>query len=142
MTATITDIRSAAVAPHLQAPQILPPGETDLVYISHQLKTQFGRDVLLIWFAALDYGGFAIPCYYNVKRRGKKSFVAPRGGDLVDDFRRIFSRKILRLDRFPVHWLEGVELIGEIGTVTKNWKQESRDDDTQYSVVRKLIRCL
>ena len=143
MTAsTVTKIGNAPVAPHLQPPVILPPGETELSYISHHLEKQFGRCVITIWFAAVDYGGVAIPRYYSVKMRGNKSFVAPRGGDLVADFRRIFSGRIQRLDRFPLHWLEGAALIGEIGTVVKNANQKTRDDGTEYSVVRKLTQCL
>ncbi len=138
----VLDIQSAPVAPHLQPPVLLPPGETELAYISNRLKCQFGRGVLEVWFAAVEYGNIAVPRYYNVQATGKKSFVAPRGGDLVADFRRIFTRRIQRLDRFPICWLEGTTVIGELGTVNKNSHQKPRDEGTEYSIVRKVIQCL
>ena len=141
MTAKVRDIFGAPIAPHLQPPVLLPVGETELAYISHQPATQFNRGVLIVWFAAVDYGYVAIPRYYNVQRKGKRGFIAPRGGVLVADFRTIFVRRIQRLDRFPITWLQGKRLLGEIGTVTKDANQDTREEGTEYTVVRKLIKC-
>ena len=141
MTATVRDILDAPIPPHLQLPVLLPEGETELVYISHQLVTQYNRRILLVWFAAVDYGNVAIPRYYNVQRKGNRGFIAPRGGVLVGDFQRIFTRRIQRLDRFPIAWLQGERLLGEIATVTKDFNQDTREEGTEYTVVRKLIKC-
>lgn len=141
MTAAVRKILDAPIAPHLQPPVWLPEGETELAYISHQLATQFNRGVLLVWFIAVDYGNIAIPRYYPVQRKGKRGFIAPRGGVLVADFQRIFTHRIQRLDRFPITWLQGERLLGEIGTVIKDANQDTREEGTQYTVVRKLIKC-
>ena len=141
MTAIVREILDAPIAPQLQPPVLLPEGETELAYISHQAETQFNRGILIVWFAAVDYGNVAIPRYYPVLRKGKRGFLPPRGGVLVADFHRIFVRRIQRLDRFPITWLQGERLLGEIGTVTKDANQDTRDEGTEYTVVRKLIRC-
>lgn len=141
MTATVRDFLDAPIPPHLQLPVLLPEGETELAYISHRLITQFNRGILLVWFAAVDYRNIAIPRYYPVQRKGKSAFIAPRGGVLVADFQRVFTRRIQRLDRFPIAWLQGECLLGEIGTVTKDANQDTREEGTEYTVVRKLIKC-
>lgn len=140
MTASLHRINEAPVPPHLQAPILLPAGETVLRYLSHHIGCQFGRGVLTVWFAAVDYGGVAIARYYNVELRGKKNFAAPRGSTLVSDFRRVFTQPLGRLDRFPVHWLKGIQILGEIGAVLTDSNQEKRVDGTEYSVVRKLLK--
>lgn len=141
MTAEVRDIFDAPIAPHLQPPVLLPEGETELAYISHQIETQFNRGVLIVWFAVVDYGNVAIPRYYPVLRKGKRGFIPPRSGALVTDFHRIFVRRIQRLDRVPITWLQGKRLLGEIGTVTKDANQDTREEGTEYTIVRKLIKC-
>ena len=128
--------------PHLQPPILLPADEAELEFISYQLGAKFDRGVLTVWFSAIEYGGIAVPRYYNVALKSQKSFIAPRGGALVNDFRRIFTRPIGRLDRFPIQWLKDVRVLGKIGPVTKDANQNEREVGTEYSVVRGLLKCL
>ncbi len=130
-----------AVPPHLQAPVLLTPGDYELAYLTHEIKSQFGRGVLTLWFRVLDYDDIVIPRYYNVQLRGKKSFVAPRHSALVTEFRQLFVERIGRLDRFPIHWLSEKHVLGEVGTVTKGGDQKMLPDSVQYSVIRRLTKC-
>lgn len=141
-TVTKFRARETPVPPHLQPPVQLPVGETELIYLSHQLRNQYSRRVLVVWFGATEHGGVAVPSFYNVIRKSKKSFCVAPNSNLVSDFRQIFTRPIKRLDRFPIFWLEGVPIIGEIGTVEKNSMQVQLSDEIQYSVVRKLVQRL
>ncbi len=132
----------AVVPPHLQAPVLLPSGETELVYLSHQLGKQFGRGVLTIWFWAVDYGNVAVPRYYNVTIHSTKRFSVARRSALVSDFQNIFTRRIARLDHFPIHWLRDVQVLGELGVVKNDANRKSLPDNLRYSVVRELVKCL
>ncbi|MCH9004943.1 MAG: hypothetical protein IH838_06575 [Proteobacteria bacterium] len=140
MAVNLSQIHEAPIPPHLQAPVLLPAGETALEYICHEIGSQFKRGVLTVWFSALEYDRVALPRYYNVDLREKNSFVPRRGGDLVSDFQRVFNEPIGRLDRFPMHWLKRTTLQGEIGSVVTDYKKEKRNPNTQYSVVRKLLK--
>ena len=138
----VRPIHSAPVEPQLHAPVWLPPGETELAVISYQVGKQYNRGVVTVWFKAVEFGGVVVPAYYNVRMKGKRAFAAPRGSRLVADFRRLFCEPLGRLDRFPMHWLKGRSFIGEIGTVTTDSEQNAREDGAEYSVVRKLVKCI
>jgi hypothetical protein len=126
-------------------PELLPPGEYALAYLGHDLKQQFGRSVLVVYFLVathLQEPPSVVIRYYNVEGRADGKWRAPPHCDLTREFRRIFpGRRIERLDRFPVRWLKEQQVIGKIDTVEKN-REGTPLHGAEYSVVRELLRCV
>ena len=148
MTASITSLESVrrkTIAPELYAPVLLVPGEYELAYISHRVTKQFNRGTLALYFQVLEFDETVIVRHFNVALTGSgksRSFRPAPQSALVRDFRRLFTQRIGRLDRFPLHLLKDRSVIGDIGTVTEDHEQKQLDETSQYSVVRKLLRCV
>jgi hypothetical protein len=135
-------------APELYAPVLIPPGDYELAYVGHRAARQFRRGVLTVWFVVVDtlpekivvarYYQISVKTQREANGRKRTKWRAPKNGALVSDFRQVFTKPLGRLDRFPIHWLENQHIIGEIGTVTTNYRQAELDQ-AAYSVVRRLI---
>ena len=148
MIATVTPFdpaRRKSLAAELYAPVLLVPGEYELLYESHTVGKQFKRGVLTVYFRAVEFDDTVIARYYNVIVTGsgkRNSFRPSTHSALVREFRCLFTQRIGRLDRFPLHWLKDQAVIGEVGTVTHDYEQNLLEESAEYSVIRRLLRCV
>ena len=129
----------ARIAPELQAPVLIPPGDYELEYVTHRLLRRFRRGCLEVFFRVGDYD-VILPRYYAVTITGKKTFRAAGGSDIVRQLNRLFTERIRRLDRIPVNKLAGRHVLGTVGTVKTDHNNQALVDECQYSVVRELLR--
>jgi hypothetical protein len=130
-------------APALYAPVLLQAADYELEYISYEVRKQFRRGVLVVYFVIVDHlpNITVVSRYYNVHFGKGGQWRPAKHGALVNDFRRLFPhRRVSRLDRFPVKWFGEQHVIGRVGTVEKDYEQNLLD--APYSVVRELVRCL
>jgi len=137
----VVALREDHIPPHLRPPQLIVPGDYELVCHSHSIERVFKRDVLVVWFSVEDYiGEVLLPRYYTIGVRelqGKRQIAGKRGGDLVAEFATLFGERGWRINRIPVSWFKNVRALGRVRTVTKSHdrKKEAR---RPYSVIAEL----
>lgn len=129
-------------------PALIAPGEYRLI-LDHWITWRlFGRQPkLALWFKVADNGeafGALVPKYYNVlDLKGKPGrngqFKAAAGGDFARDYNRLLWSP-RRLDRFNLEQFRRTVIVGQVGTVTKGFRQERLAPASQYSVVRTLVK--
>ena len=123
----------------------------ELAYVSHTTSNMFGNaraPKLTLWFRIMDYGefnGIILPRHYNIKnhvgRKGKYGdFKVGKKSDFLHEYLNVFpTASIIRLDRIPMTPLENVIIRGRVRTVTTDYKQRKKHQQTQYSVIAELI---
>ncbi len=141
----VVALREDLIPPHLRPPQLIMPGDYELVCHSHSVERVFKRDVLVVWFFVGDYRAevlaeVLLPRYYTIgvcELRGKRQIAGKRGGDLVAEFATLFGERGWRINRIPVSWFKNVRALGRVRTVTKSHdrKKEAR---RPYSVIAEL----
>ncbi len=136
----VVALREDHIPPHLRPPQLIVPGDYELVCHSHSVERVFDRESLVVLFSVEDYRGEVIlPRYYTIRvreLRGKRQIAGKRRGDLVTEFALLFGRRGWRIDRIPVSWFEGVRALGSVRTVTEGY--DRKKVKTPYSVVAGL----
>ena len=130
---------------------LLPPGEYTFQFVSYSTWMMFGRSPkLILEFVITDkeiYRGVKLNKYYNVKklkgRHGKNgTFTVSRKSDFMRDLFRICpAYPPKRLDRIPMSRFEGIDIRGQVKTVTKGHDQKDIPEPLQYSVIKEINPC-
>jgi len=130
---------------------LIPPGEYIFRFVGYLTWLMFGRSPkLVIEFAIADnemYSGVILNKYYNVKklkgRQGRNgNFVATQKSNFMRDFFRVCpAYPPKRLDRIPMSRLEGIDIKGQVKTVTKGHDQKEIPEPLQYSVISEIDTC-
>jgi hypothetical protein len=132
-------------APHIFAPVLLQADDYELAYVGHRVQKQFRRGVLALYFVIADYWpkeSVVVSRFYQVNYESPTRWRPPKHGALVNEFRSLFPhRRLPRLDRFPLSWLNEQNVVGRVGTVEHDHERNVRDQRSAYSVVRELLRC-
>lgn len=122
---------------------LLPEGEYRLTFDRYRIARRFNRDVLELWFRVADFGeyhGAKLARYYAVRASEKRrNFTTRPGSDFVREYARVFARR----PRFGTGALEAFErhlIVGRIGTVKTDHRQETLPPSLHYSSIRQLLR--
>ena len=136
----VVALREDHIPPHLRPPQLIVPGDYELVCHSHSVERVFKRETLVVWFSVEDYqGGVILPRYYTIgvrELRGKRQIAGKRRGDLVTEFALLFGTRGWRIDRIPVSWFKDVHAVGRVRTVTEGY--DKKEVKNPYSVIAEL----
>jgi len=130
---------------------LVPPGEYTFQFYRYSTWLMFGRSPkLIVEFKIIDddmYGGIVLNKYYNVKKlKGRHglngNFIATRRSNFMRDFFRVCpAYPPKRLDRIPMSRLEGIDISGQVKTVTKGFDQKDIPEALQYSVISEIYPC-
>ena len=143
----MSQIRRTGVIVDDDLPLVLP-GEYVFRFVRYSTWLMFGRNPkLIIEFAITDdiYSGVILNKYYNVKKLNGKhgkngNFTTSRKSNFMRDLFRVcpgYPPK--RLDRIPMSRLEGIDIRGNVKTVTKGHDQKEIPEALQYSVITELL---
>lgn len=132
----------------------IAPGTYKMMLVDYQtVALAHGKaKKLVLWFRITDMGEFlgtVLPRYYNVELEGKPrpqgKFKVGWGSSFMRDYATALGSLPKRMNRIPMSAFDGVEVRGQVRTVTSGWAYRKGDRGhalplpLYYSVVERLL---